>query len=191
MATKISYDFDFIDLDDVDTSKPTQVIDDRAELESIPHLVKKISGIWGTGEIDVFLNKLVMDSRDGQRQGLPVAIAEELMFLAGVNKMHRAIDFAKTNSIKLSTALKTVDEGDQARLRSDIFDDPGVTRDTVIRQKKSAASRQNHAAAAPAKSQFSSAVELAVMLATSKWLIGAIILILALKVVWPLAKGFF
>ena len=191
MEKKTSYDFVFIDFDAADTSKPPEVIDIRAELEGIPHLAKKICGIWGTAELDVFLNELIMDSRDGQRHGLPVSIAAEVMLLAEVNKMLRAIDFAKTNSINLDAAYKTIDEGDQARLKIDMMDDPGVSRDTVIRQNRSAAPGHKYADAAPAKSQLSSAGELVIMLATSKWLIGAIILILALKFFWPAAKALF
>lgn len=47
MRTKLSFDFEFVDLDSVEYVPP-EAVHIRAGLEDIPHLVKKICSIWGT-----------------------------------------------------------------------------------------------------------------------------------------------
>ena len=63
---------------------PANQSDSRAALEDIGHLTQKICAIWGTDDLDTFLSRLIMDARDGARQGLPVAVATEVLFLTGV-----------------------------------------------------------------------------------------------------------
>lgn len=96
----------------------------RSALEDIPHLAEKICAIWGTPELDVLLSQVVLDSRDGDRQGLPFEVAEEIMFMARTNKMLRAIDVMGKLGVNIDAAYKVVDEGDQARLRSESINDP-------------------------------------------------------------------
>jgi hypothetical protein len=56
-----------------------------------------------------------MNSRDGERQGLPLEIAAELAFLAKLNRVIRALDAARRLSVSLDEAFRLIDEGDQAR----------------------------------------------------------------------------
>lgn len=105
-----------------------------AALESIGHLQKKIELMWGSPELDVFVSRLIMDSREGARQGLPLEVAAELLFLASVNKVVRAIDTSKRLNLSLREAYRLVDGGDQSRMESDSLDNPLVSRDTVTRQ---------------------------------------------------------
>ena len=51
-------------------------------LEKLPHITKRVCLLWGHPEFDAFTSHLLMDSRDGKRQGLPWDVAEELLFLA-------------------------------------------------------------------------------------------------------------
>jgi hypothetical protein len=60
-------------------------------VERLPHLVTKICALWGQSEFDPFVNGLVMDSRDGRRQGLPWEAALELLFLAELSMAKRAL----------------------------------------------------------------------------------------------------
>src|SRR5262245_33733643 len=55
-----------------------------AALEGMPHLVERICLLWGQGqgEFESYANRLMLDSRDGARKGLPWHCAEEIMFLA-------------------------------------------------------------------------------------------------------------
>jgi hypothetical protein len=86
-----------------------------AALESVGHLQEKVERMWGSPELDVFIRTLFMNSRDGERQGLPLEIAAELAFLAKLNRVIRALDAARRLSVSLDEAFRLIDEGDQSR----------------------------------------------------------------------------
>lgn len=48
-----------------------------------PHIAQKLTSLWGTREIDRYMDSLLIDSR-GDRQGFPEEVLEELVFLAGI-----------------------------------------------------------------------------------------------------------
>ncbi len=87
-----------------------------AELESSTHLSGKVALMWGSSDLDVFIRGLFMDSRDGERRGLPAAVAAELMFLAKTNKVLRAMDAVKKLGLSFPEALRLIDEADEAKL---------------------------------------------------------------------------
>jgi len=60
-------------------------------LERLPHITKRVCLLWQHPEFDAFTSHLLMDSRDGKRQGLPWDVAEELLFLAELRVVKRAI----------------------------------------------------------------------------------------------------
>jgi len=60
-------------------------------LEKLPHITKRVCLLWGHPEFDAFTSHLLMDSRDGKRQGLPWEVAEEILFLAELRVVKRAI----------------------------------------------------------------------------------------------------
>jgi hypothetical protein len=64
---------------------------DACGLESLPHLVHNVCLLWGQPECDAYINRLIMDSRDGKRQGLPWEAALELLFLAELSVAKRAL----------------------------------------------------------------------------------------------------
>jgi hypothetical protein len=161
----------------------------RAALEDIGHLTQKICGIWGTPDLDTFLSRLIMDARDGARQGLPVAVATEILFLAQVNKMRRAIDLGKKLSMDPGAAYRMVDEEDQARLKIDPFDDPMVSRDTIVPRADRFNQAAHKRAARPAAERPPQGLgALLLMLIRSKWLAWTIIVVLAIKLAWPIFK---
>ena len=47
-------------------------------LWNLPHIAKNIELFWGHPELDVYLNKLFLDSRVGTRQGLPKDLAKDI-----------------------------------------------------------------------------------------------------------------
>jgi hypothetical protein len=161
---------------------------DRAALEEISHLTRRICLMWGTPELDSFLSRLLMDARDGDRQGLPVEVATEILFLAQLNKMIRAADLTRQLNIDLEEAYSLVDGGDQARLKIDALDDPLVSHDTITRSVRSTGVSARFPAM-PAGSQAQGLGQLLLMLLRSKWLIIAVVLILGLKFVWPTVKA--
>ncbi len=172
------------------TPYPAGKPESRAALENIGHLTQKICAIWGTEDLDAFLSKLVMDARDGERQGLPFEVATDILFLAQINKRRRAIDLGKRMSMDPDAAYKLIDDQDQSRLRIDPFDDPSVSRDTVIARAERT-NRGPERTARPSGSQAQGLGELLLMLIRSKWLVGAIILVLGMKLVWPIVRPFF
>jgi hypothetical protein len=64
---------------------------DACGLERLPHVANKVCLLWGQPECDAYINRLIMDSRDGNRQGLPWEAALDLMFLAELNVAKRAL----------------------------------------------------------------------------------------------------
>lgn len=120
-------------------AETSRVLVCTAALESIGHLQKKIESQWGSQELDVFINGLFVDSRDGVRVGLPLEVAAELVFLAGINKMIRALDTAKQLKLSYQEAYRLVDEGDQSRLEA--AQRPAAQQPTMVfasRREKSA-----------------------------------------------------
>jgi hypothetical protein len=108
---------------------------EAAALESIGHLKQKICLMWGSPELDVFISRLIMDSRDGQRQGLPMAVGAELLFLAQTNKIIRAIALAESPERHAERGLQDCRRRRSERLEADAFDNPLVSRDTIIRER--------------------------------------------------------
>jgi hypothetical protein len=81
-------------------------------IERIGHVQKRICMLWGSPELDGYINKLLMDSRDGQRKGFPVEVTQELLFLAEFNKLARAIDLARKLKISLRDAHQKIEQAD-------------------------------------------------------------------------------
>jgi hypothetical protein len=162
---------------------------DRSALEDIAHLTRRICLLWGTSELDTFLSRLLMDARDGDRQGLPMAVATDILFLAQINKMVRAMDLTKQLNINLKEAYNLVDTGDQARLGADALDDPLVSHDTITRTGRSVGVQARSSAATDAGSQVQGLGELLLMLVRSKWLAWGIVLVLGAKFVWPTVRA--
>jgi hypothetical protein len=49
--------------------------------EKFPRVVERIGQVWGTRYAGDFLNGLLLDDRDGQRQGFDMDVAEDISFL--------------------------------------------------------------------------------------------------------------
>jgi hypothetical protein len=163
---------------------------DQCALEALGHLQRKICLMWGSPELDVFISRLIMDSRDGQRQGLPMAVGAELLFLAQINKIIRAIDLISQQNLSLKEAYRIVDQGDQKRLEADALDNPLVSRDTVSRreerrtgsERRSTSSKTQHA---PADGPFALFGQMVFRLVFSKAMLFIIALALTIKLLWP------
>ncbi|MDO8315521.1 MAG: hypothetical protein Q7T00_09820 [Rugosibacter sp.] len=165
----------------------------RSALEAIDHLTKKICALWGTPELNLFIRHLIMDSRNGSRQGLPMEIAAEMVFLAETNTFVRAIKSAKLLNIKFSEALKTIEAEDNQPLKLDVFDDPFVSHDTLT--DKEGRERFNPVAIAPvpryaqqrtpAKSPTAGLLALLLMLFRNRWLWVIALAVTGYHFVWP------
>ena len=72
---------------------------DACGLERLPHVVNKVCLLWGQPECDAYINRLIMDSRDGSRQGLPWEAALDLLFLAELSIAKRAVAAATVTGV--------------------------------------------------------------------------------------------
>lgn len=88
-------------------------------LEQMPNLCKKVTLMWKSRELDHFIQKSILDGRDGDRKGFPMEVGAELLFLGELNKIVRAIDLAAKNKIKLGEAYRLIDQGDRVSLAPD------------------------------------------------------------------------
>ncbi|HET7200834.1 MAG TPA: hypothetical protein VFI80_08510 [Burkholderiales bacterium] len=105
---------------------------DTCALERLPHISKRVCLLWTHPEFDAFTSHLMMDSRDGKRQGLPWDVAEEILFLAELRVVKRAIvasgitgqPFWETFNKMLANA-----EAAQQRLQDAAWSDPLANKD--------------------------------------------------------------
>jgi hypothetical protein len=75
-------------------------------LERLPHVLNKLCQLWGRPECEAYISRLIMDSRDGSRQGLPWEAAMELMFLAELSVGRRALDASAATGVPFPQMLK-------------------------------------------------------------------------------------
>lgn len=75
-------------------------------LEYLPHLTRQICGLWGKDELEGHLNSLIMDARDGRRQGLPLETVDELLFLLELIIAKRALHASETAGVPFRQAFR-------------------------------------------------------------------------------------
>jgi hypothetical protein len=54
-----------------------------------PHVLSKMMELWNSLEFDPYLEQLMLDSRDHQRQGFPPDVAADIMRLSRINTEQR------------------------------------------------------------------------------------------------------
>lgn len=57
--------------------------------KQFPHLLKKIVELWNSPELDPYLQQLMLDQRDHQRQGFPPEVATDILRLSRINSEQR------------------------------------------------------------------------------------------------------
>lgn len=65
----------------------------------LPRIAEQCTRYWGTSDFEPYVASLMMDSRDGARQGLPWDVAQELLFLLELSIAKRAIVAAQTTGM--------------------------------------------------------------------------------------------
>jgi hypothetical protein len=83
---------------------------DACGLERLPHVLNKLCLLWGRPECEAYISRLIMDSRDGSRQGLPWEAAMELMFLAELSVGKRALVASAATGVPFPEMLKRLRE---------------------------------------------------------------------------------
>ena len=54
-----------------------------------PHILSKMMELWNSLEFDRYLEQLMLDQRDHQRQGFPPDVADDIMRLSRINTEQR------------------------------------------------------------------------------------------------------
>lgn len=72
----------------------------------MPHLMRKICDLWGKEEFEQEINKVIMDSRDGRRVGLPPQAVEDLLFLVELTIAKRALQASESAGIPFREAFR-------------------------------------------------------------------------------------
>jgi hypothetical protein len=75
-------------------------------LEHLPHLARKLCDLWGKDAFEDEVNQVIMDSRDGQRQGLPREVMDELLFLLELVIAKRALHAAESTGMPFREAFR-------------------------------------------------------------------------------------
>jgi hypothetical protein len=83
---------------------------DACGLERLPHVLNKLCLLWGRPECEAYISRLIMDSRDGSRQGLPWEAAMELMFLGELSVGKRALVASAATGVPFPEMLKRLRE---------------------------------------------------------------------------------
>jgi hypothetical protein len=60
------------------------VLEHTRSLEDFPILIKKIIQLWGTDELIPFMENLLIDDRDGRRQGFDLDAYRDILFLTNI-----------------------------------------------------------------------------------------------------------
>ena len=90
--------------------------DGTAAIEALPELSRKITEMWHSRNLNTLIHHVLLDSRDGRRQGFPPEVARELMFLAKLNVLTRAHEAAPLLGITVAEACRLIEKGDQEAL---------------------------------------------------------------------------
>ena len=130
-------------------NRPPRAAQAAGALEAMPHLVERICLLWGHGEFESYVNRLILDSRDGARQGLPWEAAQELLFLAELSMAKRALTASEVTGVPFeqmfARCLETAERTGQAVAaapalslapKADPWADPRASSDASRRDKK-------------------------------------------------------
>lgn len=63
-------------------------------LEDMPRLMNAVLDQWAGGDIVAYLYQLLRDNREGQRQGFPMAVVEDILFLIELKETVNRMEFA-------------------------------------------------------------------------------------------------
>jgi hypothetical protein len=79
---------------------------DSSALERLPHLARKLCELWGKEEFEQEVNQVIMDSRDGRRQGLPEQAMDDLLFLLELTVAKRALHASESTGMPFRQAFR-------------------------------------------------------------------------------------
>lgn len=83
----------------------------------LPRLAHKVVAMWGTLDFEPFVSDLILDSRDGNRQGLPWEAAQELLFLMELSVARRAMVAAEATGMPFRQVFRQMMTNAEAAAR--------------------------------------------------------------------------
>lgn len=99
-------------------------------LERLSHVMEKVYSLWGKKEFNLYVQSLLMDSRGGTRQGFPPEVAQDLLMLAEINTIGRALLIARKMNVPYRDALRKL-EAELEDADASPFSDPQSSRETA------------------------------------------------------------
>lgn len=97
----------------------------------LPRIAEQCTRYWGTGDFEPFIASLMMDTRDGARQGLPWDVAQELLFLLEISIAKRAIVAAQTTGMPYRQVFQSMRNNaeEAAKNTSNAWSNPTLSND--------------------------------------------------------------
>ncbi len=83
----------------------------------LPRLAHKVVALWGSLEFEPFVSDLILDARDGSRQGLPWEAAQELLFLMELSVARRAMVAAESTGMPFRQVFRQMMTNAEAAAR--------------------------------------------------------------------------
>lgn len=89
--------------------KKSDIPDGKSALEfRLPHITERICILWGDKGFENFIGELLMDSRDGERKGIPWDAAQELLFLQQLSIAKRAAVAAEITGLPFKQVYRSM-----------------------------------------------------------------------------------
>ena len=98
----------------------------------LPRIAEQCTRYWGTSDFEPFIASLMMDSRDGGRQGLPWDVAQELLFLLEISIAKRAIVAAQTTGMPYRQVFQSMRNNaeEAAKSTANAWSNPTLNNDS-------------------------------------------------------------
>ncbi|HEY8026253.1 MAG TPA: hypothetical protein VIF60_16935, partial [Burkholderiaceae bacterium] len=75
-----------------------ELLQKSRSLEDFPVLLKKITQLWGTADLVPFMENLLIDDRDGRRQGFDLSAYRDILFLTNIAyEIQDSTEFSKAS----------------------------------------------------------------------------------------------
>lgn len=85
-----------------------RIVKTTSALEQMPHLAQRVCLLWGKREFESWVNQILMDARDGKRQGMPWQAAEEMLFLVQLSMAKRALVASETTGLPFHQIVRQI-----------------------------------------------------------------------------------
>lgn len=97
----------------------------------LPRIAQQCTQYWATPDFEPFVASLMMDSRDGGRQGLPWDAAQELLFLLEISIAKRAIVAAQTTGVPYRQVFQSMRNNaeEAAKSTANAWSNPALNSD--------------------------------------------------------------